>query len=132
MTPEQADKLRDGDRVLIEAEISCTDKNASTLAKRTGTVSVSIKSYRGIENIYHVHYLAVREKITPPRRMFRKGDIVKHKDSYSLSLFYVAACELAGSSSVCLTTGNSFTEAPASELELICAVEDRVDGKEEV
>lgn len=130
MTKEEASKLKPGDRVLIEATIRGCDKCA---IDNDGDVRISLEVLGGTKTDWaHIKPEAIREKISPPRRAFRKGDIVKLKDTCSLALYYVSADEIVGSRGICLDTGRRFAEVPASDIELVCSVDDRKDRKEEM
>lgn len=131
MTIQEAKKLEPGDLILIEGIVRNNIGKQTPMSKTGKSIAVRYKNEIGE---YYDDWIAVcniREKLEPPRRFYKKGDIVKAKETCSLALYYVAADELAGSSGICLTNGHRFTNVPASELELVCAADKREDEKEE-
>ena len=128
MTIEEAKKLKIGDRVLVEAEvIDCiTGESPYIHITAGGDVAMKSASAWSKETFYSVAPEAIREKIMPPRRKFKKGDIVRFneviryvledEDQYGV---LVADHEDAEGGSL----------ADFGELTLLCAVEDRADRK---
>ena len=114
MTLEEAKQLKPGDRVLVEMYI-----DGSSVFNEYGHVC--------LESAY-VLPEAIREKIAPPRRKFKKGDIVAVKRE---AIYYVTDDEKEGLKVYLSATGEDTwsIRLVASELTLICAVEDREDRK---
>lgn len=83
MTLEEAKKLKPGDRVLVEAEVTC----AVTGYPRTHHISsrgnVGLKTPI-ISDPPMAHWMvapeAIRGKLETPQRKFKEGDIVFYKD----------------------------------------------------
>lgn len=106
MTLEEAKQLKPGDLVLAEVKIKATYK---------GCISLSSQ---------YVEFCDIREKIAPPRRRFKEGDLVKFLGD--LSIIEVNRDELEGN----LVFAGGFTKPFLfAELILVCAVEDRADRK---
>ena len=129
MTLEEAKQLKPGDRVLVEAEVvpSVTARfDGNSLADHIssqGNLSVKVASSGHYKNSFWVCAPeAIREKIAPPRRKFRGGDIVRYTGSGALA--YVNRDEFEDGR---VFAGGWTTPYKAEELILICAVENRED-----
>lgn len=124
MTLNEAKKLKAGDRVLVEAIIR---DHAEGIIDRKGNVRITNEiaddettdwSFTKPESI--------REKIAPPRRKFRDGDIVCYAGSGALA--YVCRDELEDGS---VFVGGLTKSIGYIFLKLVCPVEERHDRKEE-
>ena len=131
MTLEEARELKPGDRVLVEAEVvpSVTARfDGNSLAEHItsqGNVSVKVASSGHYKNSFWVCAPeAIREKIAPPRRKFREGDIVKPIRS---PYYYKVDRDEFEDGRV--FAGGWSMPYKAEELTLICAAEDRADRK---
>lgn len=119
MTLEEARQLKPGDRVLVEAVIGLDPHDKRTI-DRDGDVWLQ-KPYVKPE--------AIREKVAPPRRKFKKGDIVRTHRGY---VFFAVEDEDEDGK-----VGVEHSEeldachfAEAENLTLLLAVENRKDRKE--
>lgn len=112
MTPEEAKKLKPGDRVLAAV-----------------TIQEVLESSVFVSSEY-VDFYNIVDKATPPRRKFREGDIVRIADDASFRVHEVCGDEVCGIVKVRYYC-RGIVSYKAGELSLICAVEDRADGKEE-
>ena len=110
MTLEEARQLKPGDRVLVEILI-----DYDSVFDEYGNVC--------LESAY-VLPEAIREKIAPPRRKFKKGDIVAVKSG---AIFYIAKDEQEGMRVFLAAVDGKTWDIclDASNLTLICAAEDR-------
>lgn len=133
MTLEEAKKLKPGDRVLVEAEVICAVTGDTTTPHITIQGNVVVKV--GVDGTCTREYFpcapsAIREKIAPPRRKFRKGDIVRTHRGY---VFFAVEDEneygeVSVEQSEELAAGYF---AKAENLTLLLAVENREDRKED-
>lgn len=121
MTEAEADKLKAGDRVLIEAVI---DQRVWSIFDYN-RVLIAIK---GCNRFFDVDPEVIREKIAPPRWTFKAGDIVRRK--HTNRLYTVAMDEKRDQYDIALWHGELPTDALVEEIELVCAVEDRKDSVE--
>lgn len=112
MTLEEAKQLKPGDRVLVEMDI-----DDSSVFNEYGHVC--------LESAY-VLPQDIREKIAPPRRKFKAGDIVAVKNE---AIYYVTDDEQEGRRVYLSITGKSEWDIHLvpDDLTLICAVENRED-----
>ena len=111
MTEAEARQLKPGDRVLVEMEVFM-DPHNSDIDKNS--------------HVWLIGGLAkpeqIREKIAPPRRRFKEGDLVKFRGA--LAIIEVNRDELEDN----LVFAGGFTKPFLfAELILVCAVEDRAD-----
>lgn len=120
MTLEEAKKLEHGDRILIEAEArailtDCVDED--------GEVQFYVPNVIG--KSFYCKASCIREKLEP-RRAFEEGDIVKWGIDSEIYVItdIVRRIEIRGSDGECIYV-------PLSDIELVCAAEDRADRKEE-
>lgn len=127
MTEAEAKELKPGDRVLVEATI----REINNHMPEDGNIYIALN----VVNLEHdeawscVRCEDIREKITPPRRKFRKEDIVAVKNE---AIYYVTEDELEGVRVYLSATGEDTWDIRlrASMLTLVCAVENREDRKE--
>ena len=119
MTLEEARQLKPGDRVLVEMVVA--GESPVGIVDGCGYVWL-IRGYAKPESI--------REKITPPRRMFKAGDIVRVTDDIPHASFIVREDERVATIKM-WGEGIGFKYVNADKLTLICAVEDRRDRKED-
>lgn len=121
MTPEEVKQLKAGDRILIEAIVRNWSFGSfhAHLDEERGTVAIYTKSSdEETKYVSFVQYSDIREKIVPPRRKFKRGDIVEHiKSSY---LFFVDQDEYSDGTVALRSWSSRYN---ADELKLICAVE---------
>lgn len=85
MTNEEAKQLRPGDRVLVEAEVEIATTGEPPHPHISHIGNVAVKSAHDGSNslvFFTVAPSAIREKLAPPRRKFRKGDIVRTHRGY--------------------------------------------------
>ena len=128
MTNEEVQQLKPGDKVLVEAEVIVAMSGKSPYIHITRHGNVAVKSERDGcygDCFYTVNPSAIREKLAPPRRKFKEGDIVRGAGSNSLA--YVNRDEFEDGR---VFAGGWSTPYKAEELTLICAAEDRADRKE--
>lgn len=111
MTLEEAKNLKQGDRVLVEMEV-CYNSNGGIIDEE-GDIWFR-RAYAKPESI--------REKLAPPRRKFKEGDIVRYTGSGTLT--YVCRDEFEDGS---VFVGGLTRSVRYVFLELICAVENRED-----
>ena len=136
MTLEEAKKLKPGDRILIEAIVRGHETRGTI--DPDGDVRISFElSRRGTHEWAFIKPEAIREKIVPPRRKFRKGDIVKDKSS---GIYYDIAKDENDEAGLkdhiaARPSGNAEYKSTSyfriGVLTLVCAVEDRSDRREE-
>ena len=116
MTLEEVKQLKQGDRVLVEMSVS-VDTDGQPIV-RDGLVFLYTRLVRPED---------IREKITPSRRKFKKGDIVSRNGH----LYYVADDEMANGKVLLDCCGDGIMHTRADLLTLERGVEDRVNRKEE-
>lgn len=120
MTPQEARKLNPGDMVLVSVELTRKSIDSDELwCGRTASSTLIVRP----EDI--------SEKITP-RRIFRKGDIVlNYRNDVRIVVQDngIGGCVIV-SENVNGLDGTSYDDG--YQLQLVCAAEDRADGKEEV
>ena len=111
MTEAEAKELKPGDRVLVEVVIQEVHEHFIYLSSE------------------YVDFRNIREKVSPPRRKFKKGDIVAVKSG---SIYYVVDDEDEGEKVYLSITWKSTWDIRlfARDLTLVCAVENREDRKE--
>lgn len=124
MTPEEAKQLKTGDRVLIEAEVNVPGTSA---VDEHGEVHLYVPNIMG--KYFYCRPSSIREKLEPPRRKFKVGDIVKRKGTNRL--YTVAQNENIGHYDIGLLIDEHLTDELIEELELVCAFDDRADRKED-
>ena len=126
MTEAEAKELKPGDRVLVEATI----REINNHMPEDGNIYIALN----VVNLEHdeawscVRCEDIREKIAPPRRKFRKGDIVWGGQKF----FHVVTDEADGAVSIAENGAEAqehYFVSPG-ELTLVCAVENREDRKE--
>lgn len=115
MTLDEARQLKPGDRVLVEMEVSANTDGQPVV--RDGLVFLYTRL---------VSPEQIREKLPPPRRKFKKGDIVAVKSG---AVFYIAKDEQEGMKVFLAAVDGKTWDLllDASNLKLICAAEDRAD-----
>ena len=125
MTLEEAKQLKPGDRVLVEAKVRAI--NGNTIDAGNVRIALNVRNLEHDEAWPSVRCEDIREKITIPSRGFQTGDIVRYYDDLrEVECFNPVPM-------VGLADGGDDPEwVEASEVELVCAVEDRADRKEEV
>lgn len=113
MTPEETKQLRPGDRILVEIQLCPND-------------IVSDDGYVRLINRY-LNPKSIREKLSPPRRTFRAGDIVLLQNNI------LNVIEDESSDGVLVSVINKNTVGTLTnphDLTLICAADNREDRKE--
>lgn len=123
MTPEEAKQLKTGDRVLIEAEVNVPGTSA---VDEHGEVHLYVPNI--MRKYFYCRPSSIREKLEPPRRKFEQGDIIRFAND--ARTYEVCGDEVRGIVKV-RNYCRGIVNCKAEELLLVCAVEDRVDIKEE-
>lgn len=128
MTPEEAKRLRPGDLILVEAEVSFANYRENQDEHMTfyGNVSVKVASKGHFQNGFWVCAPeAIREKIAAPRRKYETGDVVFHANE----LWFVHR-EENEEGDVALNNGSgTIRKTHYSALSLICPYGERADVK---
>lgn len=127
MTLEEARQLKPGDRILVEMEVRNRPNGDAPLDEETGAVATFSKWIKRLGMRTSIHCSSIREKIAPPRRKFKAGDVV-----YAFYGYWGVSHDENENGFVEIGNSNQIRSAFPSELILICAAEDRADRKEGV
>lgn len=124
MTLEEAKQLKDGDHILIEAIVRnlIISNNQSPFCDSGNTIGIRYKNELGYYENDYICISNIREKIEPPRRKFKEGDIVLVADGVR----EVCEDETDGVVKV-LYYCRGIVSHKAKVLLLICPVEERHD-----
>lgn len=134
MTPEEAKQLKPGDCVLVEAFVAVGFNGQVQFGKRDNLFIVLGRNGENGTIIYDRNLVRcedIREKLTPPRRKFRKGDILLSRNGY----IYFAVDDEDENGEVGVDYSEDSDAAyfvEAENLTLMLAVENRKDRKEGV
>lgn len=131
MTPQEAEQLRPGDRVFIEAKVE-KDETGRTIFGNENLL-ISFDGGRGrskhmiLVNTYGVFVApeAIRKKLDPAtRRKFKALDIVFAHDGY-----WIVGVDEFEDGSVVVGMPGAIKRYKHKDLKLICAAENREDRK---
>lgn len=135
MTPDEAKQLMPGDRVLLEAEVTYANYREKPDEHMTfyGNVAVKVATCGAhAAAFWVVSPEAIREKLAPPRRLYKKGDIVIVDET---DVFVIHDDERPNRETIRVDHPNyKYTYIHKTEfhrMQLVCPVEDRHDRKEE-
>lgn len=136
MTPKEAKQLKPGDRVLVEAEVSCPVIGYPRTHHISSRGNVGLKmAILGTPCVTHcmVAPETIREKVSSMPRKFKNGDFVWYKNA-----FFRVLNDSDGESVHIVKSGgegdnpmNERIVVSADDVQLVSAVEDLADRKEE-
>lgn len=114
MNLSEAKQLKAGDRIIVEMVVGSNDEYR--IIDADGDVWLTDR---------YVHHERIREKLEPPRRKFRKGDIVSAVDGEPSGFFELDEDEEAGEIKVFINGEAEFWDA--AEAQLVCDAKNRED-----